>query len=206
MPHSIVLFNGVVVSDSPPGQVGRYKSRRPGSWQSARLLLYMFPSFPRLWIHDSSGGARRDADVPTFQYRWTSWVSSVNAMHKDRGAWALLAAHMASAGIRLSHRDVTDVAKATIEFALRDAETERNSYSSRPRCLAVFWPLGATNSTHIQEEQVFMGKVRRAISNNERAIERCIYHALASHDGSIIHRISRGAPASCVVNSMLSRI
>lgn len=207
MPPSMVLFNGTVVGDAPPGQVGRYKSRRVGSWQSARLLIYMFPSFPRLWAHDSGAGARRDADASSFQYRWTAWVASVGAMRKDRGAFALLSAHLAAAlGARISHRDIGDVAKATIELVLRDAEAERNAHASRPRSLAVFWPAGATNTAHMREEQAFMGKVRRAIANNERSIERCLYQALAAHDGSIIHRIARGAPSNCAVHSLLSRI
>ncbi len=206
MPYTLVLFNGLQITDSPPGQVGRYKSRRPGSWQCARILLYVYASsFPRLWTASSVASRRQDANNSSFQYRWTVWLSALSSMRKDTGAWAMLANHLVTTAAGVDHRTITDIAKAVIELALRDAEIERNAYASHPRYIAAYWVAGGSNSNHCREEQAFMGRVRRAIANNEREVERCIYAALACCDASVVHRIAARAPQGNVVFSTLSR-
>lgn len=201
--QSVTLFNGVQVTDSSPGQVRRYRSRRPGAWQAARILLYTYSSFPRLWSPDRATRTR-DAENAAFQYRWTTWLSALRSLRKDRGAWAVLAGHLCTRAI--THRDITDIAKAVIELTVRDAEIERNSYRRAPRDLATSWRSGTSSSAHAQEEQRFMGRVRRAATNNHAAVEKFIYEAIAYRDASVVHRIAQNAPAGCAVFSALSRL
>ncbi len=93
MSDTVALFNGMHCTDTPPGQVGRYKHLRPGSWVSARLLTYVFTSFPRLWS-SGSRSARQEADDDNFQYNWRGWVSALEHMRKESGAWAVLAKYL----------------------------------------------------------------------------------------------------------------
>lgn len=213
MAGNLVLFNGVQVSDSPPGQVGRYKRLRAGAWQSARILLYVYASFPRVWPAGTQSSRRTDANNQTFQYRWTNWVRTLTNMRKDCGSWAKLANHLISKhGSRLSFKDVADTAKAIIELAVRDAEIERNSYSSQGSSLTPYWSGGggggasssSSSRNHLQAEQAFMGRVRRAVSNHSASIERCIYSALACKNASVVHNIARTAPRGNAAHSVLT--
>eukprot|EP00171_Calliarthron_tuberculosum_P015520 IDg15520t1 len=136
MPMRIVLFNGLELTDEAPGLVGRYRQLRTGAWLAARVLLYVYVSFPRLW---------RPGDVTdsgSFQYKWRSWVDMLEQMAPGAGAWSALAAHLVSAqSPPATHTLVSDIARASIELAMRDAEIERNSLRAVPTELPLMCPL-----------------------------------------------------------------
>lgn len=219
---SLVLFNGLRLNDSPPGRVRRYKALRTGAWKAARVLIYVYPSFPRLWATDAPQQRYSDANDPAFQYRWISWSARLTAMPKNSGAWKELAKVIS--GPTLDYRDVADVAKAIIELAVRDAEIERNSYRNSPRHIPAYvqfaslcviastdhpiliyryWSNPAASAEQTREEQALMGRIRRAITNNSRIVEKCIYEALACRDATVVHRIAQTAPQGNPVFSAL---
>ncbi len=197
-----MLFNGMQCTDLPPGQVGRYKHLRPGSWVSARLLTYVFNSFPRLWS-SYSRSARQEANDDSFQYNWRGWVSSLEHMRKETGAWAVLAKYLVSRSSGVTYKDVTHIARAIIELAMRDAEIERNTLRNAPLRL----PLHTNKRSSISgtDEQNFMARARSAVGYEPRVqkIEKCIYKALVWRDASVVFRISQEAPANCVVHSVV---
>lgn len=198
----VVLFNGVRFNDQAPGRVRRYRPLRSGAWKAGRILLYVFPSsFPSLWKPTSATHGVRDANDPGFRYRWTTWKSKVDRLPKDRGSWRELARFIT--GPTLDHHDVGDVAKAIIELTVRDAEIERFSYRATPSVINPFWASSAASATdQVREEQALMGRVRRAVTNNSKFIEKCIYQALASYDATVVQRIKQRAPADCAVHSL----
>lgn len=204
MSSSIVLFNGVRIDDSPPGRVRRYRNLSPGAWGAARLLLYMHRSFPRVWANRSAAQGRQDANNPSFRYATSVWIARLERMPKTSGTWKELARFISDPG--LNRQDVTDIAKAIIELAVRDAEIERNSYRNDPRPIAPVWSNGSSNTEHVQAEQRLMGRVRRAVASNHREVEKLIYQSLAAHDATVVHRIAQTAPTHHPVFQALSRL
>lgn len=203
MANTLVLFNGLQLNDHPPGQTSRTKHLRPGAWVAARLLVYVFPSFPRLWRPTARAG--HDARSSTFQHNWRDWVSRLEGARKDSGAWAALARFLAHRSPSISHGDVRDIACAVIELAMRDAEIELNLYRPAPKRFEAYAIRRAPGGG--SEEQALMSKIRSAAGYAPRVakIEKCIYRALVYCDATLVFRMAQGAPRDSVVRAVISR-
>lgn len=202
--QSLVLFNGLEVTDHPPGEVGRYRQLMPGSWLSARILVYVYPSFPQLWSPASGASGSSSSALPDecdegtgFQYKWRRWVESLEAMPKNSGAWVILSRHLATVGT--SSGQVSDISRAIMELCMRDAEIQRN-----PSRLMVY-KAKDTVLPITPEEQGIMTRIRSATGYEPRLrrVEKCIYLALAAYDTAIIHQIAENAPDNCAVRDVV---
>lgn len=172
---------------------------RPGSWVSARVLTYVYRSFPDLWTPELEFDPNNSQnECTTFSYRWRAWVEKLERMDKQRGAWAVLAERLAYLGT--THGQVQDIAKAIIELAIRDAEILRNALRPNPLPLPAY-RVSYHDDTPFDQipntvEQAFMARIRSATGYQPRLrrVEKCIYTALAICNVSIIHAIAAMAP------------
>ncbi len=200
MQREVVLFNGLAATDDPPGEVGRYRQLRAGAWLAGRLLVYTYPSFPRLWERNVE-----EANDDNFQYKWRHWVDAVQRMPLNDGSWDVLAQRVSEVGT--THGQISDIARAVIELVMRDAEIDRNSLRLRPKYLP---PYVASTSNVIRanttDEQQFMSKVRSATGYEPRLrkIELCIYRALRARNEQLVQIIADGAPRDCAVHEALA--
>ena len=201
---SILLPNGLNLNDRAPGQVRRYGSTamEPGAWLAARLLLYNFMTFPRLWRGDNPR-ATADAENVNFQYSWSTWLEALDAMPKDRGSWRELSKYLVDFKTRISHKTVLDVCKAVMELALRDAESERMAYR-------IFQ--GGNNSNNsrrrlsaIEVERDLMARFRVAAAYIPRVarLQECIYHAIAAYSSPTLQHIAASAPGNDPVHKVV---
>ncbi len=187
-----MLDNGISLTNSPPGNVGRYINLQPGAWLAARILLYKFSSFPRLW--SPGPDALNEAGNGSFQYNWVGWIERLDTMRKDVGPWREAAIFLASMTQPVTHRTIEDMTKAIIELALRDAEIERAAFRTADPLV----PVRLTN------ERAFMARVRTATTYRPRSqrIERHLYRALEACDASLLRRIVNEAPLDNHVRHM----
>lgn len=200
MATRVLLFNGLELTDEAPGLVGRYRQLRTGAWLAARVLLYVYVSFPRLW---------RPGDVTesgSFQYKWRAWVDALEQMSPGVGAWAALATHLVSEqSPPATHTLIADIARASIELAMRDAEIERNALRAAPTALPPYVPVDARPAVGSADEQAFMSRIRSAAGYEPRVrrVEKCIYRSLVAKNASVVLAISEAAPQSCSVHEVL---
>jgi len=215
--QSLVLFNGLEVTDDPPGEVNR-RQLTPGSWLSARILVYVYPTFPQLWspgfgssptpgagasnninisIDESEVGSEEHVDIG-FQYKWRKWVEALEAMPKNSGAWVILSRHLAAAGTTV--KQVRDISRAVMELCMRDAEIQRNPihlnvYKEKDVVLPI-----------TTEEQGIMSRIRSATGYEPRLkrVEKCIYSALAAFNIAIVHTMAENAPDKCAVRDVVN--
>lgn len=200
MAGRLVLFNGLELTDEAPGLVGRYRQLRSGAWQAARVLLYVYGSFPRLWSPSEA------SETGAFQYKWRSWVEALEQMAPDSGAWAALAAHLVSPlSPPTTHALVGDIARAVIELAMRDAEIERNALRPNPAQLPPYIAADARPAAGSADEQAFMSRIRSAAGYDPRVrrVEKRIYHALVAKNAAVVHAISETALPTSSVHEVL---
>lgn len=192
------LLNGNALTDSPPGEVVRNHPYAPGAWIVARILLYIFTSFPRLWTR--GGAYQAEADDNSFQYNWNLWIKKLDKEPKSVGSWRQAAIYLLQMGSdSVTHKTVTDAVKAVIELALRDAEFERRATSSMNEQYS--WSVHET----IAKERNFMARVRSTITYKPRSarIERFLYEAIDSIDTSFTEAIAAKAPTDNPVHDVI---
>jgi len=197
---SLVLFNGLQVTDDAPGEVNRYRQLRPGSWLAARILVYVYPSFPQLWtpMAQLSRTGTDTGSTGAFQYKWRTWVNALESMPKNCGAWTVLAARLAEIGTTSSQ--ISDISRAIMELSMRDAEIQRN-----PKQLEAYKEKDVFGITTV-EEQAIMSRIRSATgyAPRLRRVEKCIYRALAVFNVQIVHAIASVSPPKCSVFEVLN--
>lgn len=202
---AIVLFNGLQLDDKPPGSVRRYRQSCQGAWLFARVLIYAFRSFPILWSPNDAD----DADECVYSFK--NWLSQVEQMNFAKGSWALMARQLQQyqQHINLNHDFITDLCRAIIELAIRDAEIERNCYRARALHLRQCSLKNESTSCNDSsaDETAFMARVRSAIGYKPRLkrIERCVYRAVVAVDVSIAYEIAKEAPDDCTVHEIVAQ-
>lgn len=110
--------------------------------------------------------------------------------------------------IRLSRAWISDIARAAIQLAMRDAEMERNAVPARPCELVVHrnpdnLPLEGSSS----DEKAFYKKICPATGYERRVrrMEMFIYRALAACNVDVVRVVATGAPqaAPCTICSRM---
>lgn len=201
--NHVVLPNGLVLTDNAPGNTRRNSPLRPGAWKCARILLYSFMTFPRLWACDREG-AQLEAESASFSYSWVDWVEKLEKLPKSNGSWRELAKALDNMGPNLSIKLVEDIVKAITELVLRDAETERFSYRHSRVVQAnshTYTPVSIPNESQL------LTRARTAAQYIPRTmrLQRYIYEAIAAYNAPRLHQIAESAPQSCVIHSVAQR-
>ncbi len=133
-------------------------------------------------------------------------MAALESMRKDRTSWAVLAKYLVTRPGGVNHKDVSDIARAIIELAMRDAESERNACRSAPLRIPSHAHKGSgSGASGSTDEQHFMTRVRAAVGYEPRSakVERCVYRALVWRDAAVVLRMAQRAPANSVVHSVV---